>query len=753
MIITKIKYLILLLTVPIIIQGQQYANQSKIDSLLYLIDNTDNDSTLLSSYNSISDLLINEDHEASINYLQNLIEICEQLLLNKETVRTEKQTKYYNRQIAWGNFRIGQILNYYLEYDRSIPFIENAIRKGKELKWEDLVFDSYDVMHFNFYSLNEYENGIRLNDDYYDYAIEHNNKMHQSTSLYYKGWVYFEQRLNNEARLYFEKSLQLAEEANIPERIARSEDALGSILLEEGNHFEAIKYFMRSLNTYEKIGDIAGIAYVNVCLANIYIDQREYDKSLKHLDVAITIKEDNNPDYELIDNDYEYVLTSQASAYSGKGDLQMAKNLLLKAIKSSLIKGNNVPLAESWIALGDLYLQEAKIDSAKLLFTKALNLSKELNFKDYLAESLSGLGRTCLQQKKYDCAENYLLRAKRRYEELKSLNGQKDVNHALYQCYEQNGNSKKALTTYKSYIGFRDSLSREENEREVIKQEYSYQYDKKAFADSLYFAQEQKEIATQLSVQKQRSWFLFAGLGLTVLFGGFIFNRYKVTQNQKRIIEIERDKSDKLLLNILPRETAEELKSDGKVTAKSYEEATVLFSDFVDFTKLSSQHSPHELVSLIDEYFTAFDKIMIKHSVEKIKTVGDAYMAVSGIPNPNPNHAYNCMNAAFEMMDAVKSINMIKKEQSLPYFDMRIGIHSGPLTSGVVGENKFQYDVWGDSVNIASRIESTSERNKINISQSFYDLIEQHKDIKITPRGPINAKGKGVINMYFLEHC
>ncbi|HSQ43645.1 MAG TPA: adenylate/guanylate cyclase domain-containing protein, partial [Ginsengibacter sp.] len=212
-------------------------------------------------------------------------------------------------------------------------------------------------------------------------------------------------------------------------------------------------------------------------------------------------------------------------------------------------------------------------------------------------------------------------------------------------------------------------------------------------------------------------------------------------------LRIEKKKSDDLLLNILPEDIANELKQTGNTKPRSYEVATVMFTDFENFTSKSEKLSPEELVAIIDTCFKKFDEIISKYNIEKIKTIGDAYLCVSGLPDKKDHSAVNVVKAAMEIIDFIYSFRQDANENS--YFDIRIGIHTGPLVAGVVGDKKFAFDIWGDTVNTASRMEQNSEANKINISQSTYDLVKDTFHCKF--RGKRAAKNKGMIEMYFVE--
>ncbi|MFA6260588.1 MAG: adenylate/guanylate cyclase domain-containing protein [Bacteroidia bacterium] len=215
---------------------------------------------------------------------------------------------------------------------------------------------------------------------------------------------------------------------------------------------------------------------------------------------------------------------------------------------------------------------------------------------------------------------------------------------------------------------------------------------------------------------------------------------------QKKIIEDEKIKSDSLLLNILPDEIAEELKLTGEAKARRYNEVTVLFSDFKDFTSISENCSAEDLVHELNECFSAFDDIIEKFDLEKIKTIGDAYMCAGGLPVPDKFSTHRVVLAAVEMQQYLDKRKAEKPDSLL--FQLRIGIHTGPVIAGVVGKKKFAYDIWGDTVNIAARMESSGEPGRINISSSTYELIKNHFECQA--RGKVVAKGKGELDMFFV---
>jgi class 3 adenylate cyclase len=238
-------------------------------------------------------------------------------------------------------------------------------------------------------------------------------------------------------------------------------------------------------------------------------------------------------------------------------------------------------------------------------------------------------------------------------------------------------------------------------------------------------------------------------VSLTVLV--MILALFAVSRIRKsnKVIKIEKSKSDNLLLNILPKSTAEELKTMGQSLPRRYESVTVLFTDFKGFTQITETMPPEKLVDSLGLFFEGFDNIMKKHGLEKIKTIGDAYMCAGGIPEPIPDAAIRTVKAANEMLALTEEINAQKRKAGMGTWGIRIGVHTGPVVAGVIGNHKFQYDIWGDTVNLAARMESSGEPGKINISETTYTEIKD--EIPCTYRGEIAAKNKGNVKMYFVD--
>ncbi len=261
---------------------------------------------------------------------------------------------------------------------------------------------------------------------------------------------------------------------------------------------------------------------------------------------------------------------------------------------------------------------------------------------------------------------------------------------------------------------------------------------------------------SQLDLQKSQRNFFLALAGIIGLMAVGMFLRYfetkkhfAVLQTKNEIIEEEKKKAETLLLNILPAVVANELKINGVAKAQKYDNATVLFSDFINFSGIAESLTPEKLVRQLDFYFKTFDEIIGKYELEKIKTIGDAYMCVGGLPQENANNPLEMVKAALEIQAKLEQLKAERSAKGEPFFEARIGIHTGPLVAGVVGSRKFAYDVWGDTVNVAARLESKSEAGKVNISSATYKQIKSTFACEF--RGKIPIKNRGEVDMYFVK--
>ena len=339
--------------------------------------------------------------------------------------------------------------------------------------------------------------------------------------------------------------------------------------------------------------------------------------------------------------------------------------------------------------------------------------------------------------------------------EVADLQRQKDEINKLRQKDQQTSEQAQQAVAQKDQQLVSVTMEKEKFDRIAAKrQELVKALQSGKSLDSLAFAQDLQE--QELLLQKSKSFrnVLLIILGFGIVMVGLMYRRYLENQKQKkqlqeknRQIQDEQQRSDELLLNILPAAIAEELKMGGKAKARRYDQASVLFVDFKSFTKISEQLTPEELVAELDHYFKAFDFITGQYKLEKIKTIGDAYMVASGLSD-RITSPLNIVRAAVEMQEFLSDMKYEKNLQKKPIFEARMGIHTGPVVAGVVGVKKFAYDIWGDTVNIAARVQEACEPNEINITEAVYNEIRYSFTCQY--RGKLPAKNKGDIDMYYV---
>lgn len=417
-------------------------------------------------------------------------------------------------------------------------------------------------------------------------------------------------------------------------------------------------------------------------------------------------------------------------------------------------------IADVYNNMGTIYEFQGKLELAKEYYVNALELVRKYIKRKYLLlVCINDVGNIELLLGNLPKAEEYLLESLELAREIGLPREIAFSSENLSNYYQRIGDYPRALSYYRDFIQMRDSINSTNAQRAVAREQMNFEFEKK---EAMAAAAHEKEVALKQKEKEQQqvlSLIAVAVLFIVLIFSIYIYRSLLTTRKQKVIIEIkeaetqqEKARSDELLLNILPEQIAEELKRKGESDAQLIEQATVLFTDFKGFTAMSELLSPKDLVKDLHQCFSAFDAICGKYGIEKIKTIGDAYMAAGGLPSPSATHAKDVVLAALEMIEVVRIGKMSKVEQGLPFFDVRIGIHTGPVVAGIVGLKKFQYDIWGDTVNTASRMESSGEAGKVNVSQTTYELLKDDPNFQFASRGMVAAKGKGEMNMWFVSY-
>ena len=324
----------------------------------------------------------------------------------------------------------------------------------------------------------------------------------------------------------------------------------------------------------------------------------------------------------------------------------------------------------------------------------------------------------------------------------------KDIYQGMAVAYAKTADYKKAFKYQTLYADVKDTLYNIETDKKLGKLQFEFDLQKKQGEINLLTKDKALQEA-DLRRQKLVKNAFAAGLGLVFLIALLIFRNYREKVKTNKILDQQKDEIEHLLLNILPAEVAKELQLNGQATPRNFESVSVMFTDFKSFTVIADKMTPQDLVEELNKCFIAFDHIIGKYNLEKIKTIGDAYMCAGGIPSPDNRHAYNMVRASLEIQEYIIENNKRKLEAGLEAWDLRLGLHVGPIVAGVVGKRKYAYDIWGSTVNIASRMESNGEPGRVNISATTYELIKD--EFECSYRGKIYAKNVGDIDMYFVE--
>lgn len=598
---------------------------------------------------------------------------------------------------------------------------------GKTI-WANYIFSKPDSAFIlvdqmlQFSRKNEYANGI-------------------AKSYTYKGTIYYVQGSYPEAIEFYSKGLGISKKIGDIQGQSSTLGNIGAIHILLGNYSAAIKYTQEGLDLALKNKDTSKIAAGYTNLGNIYYYQKEFEPALKYYKKSLTA----------IGSAIKSGLTNNniGAIYIQLKKYKLAEENILRGIELSTRENNKLNLSESWSTMARLYAAQKKYNKAIEFYNKCLDIKKEIG-DAAIGETLYEIGNTFNKKGDHQSAIKYCTKGLSINKNNKLLSEELNCAECLYKAYKSLGNSPKALLYHERSSEIIEALKQEETSKELQQLEYT----KKIIADSIQGAEEKEKVALAHKIEVQEKDFnrnILLGVGLiSLLLAGGFYSRWKFVNNSKKELEKEKEKSDNLLLNILPADIAHELKNTGQAVARNYENTTILFSDFKEFTQISEQMTATELVENINSYFKKFDDIMGKYGIEKIKTIGDAYMAVSGLKNDTAA-AKSTILAALAMQDVITEIAEQKVKEGKQPFQMRVGVHSGPLVAGIVGVKKFQYDVWGDAVNTASRMESNGKIGEVNISDDTYELIKHEADLQFEARGKVAVKGKGEMDMYFVR--
>lgn len=505
------------------------------------------------------------------------------------------------------------------------------------------------------------------------------------------------------------EAIRLRREAGDRLKVSASLNSLGIFLSDIGNYAEALDCCFQSLRIKEELNDKRGIATTLINIGSIYQRVNNPREELKMYERSLSIANQIG-DARLVANNR----LNLGLLYTTTGQDKLALQYL-EGIEDTLLSlGDKSNAIKALNNQGMLFLRVLNYPKALERYQHCHQLATETGNAAGIVASLNNTGEVLIRMNKPEQALPYLQEAL----ELATKQGLKeyikDAHHSLTEYYKLKGDYRTALEQYETQVKLKDELLNIQNLKQLGELHLQYDLERKEREAEIH---QLKNVELKDALEKLKE---------------------------------EKLRSDKLLLNILPEEVAEELKATGTARAKYFAQVTVMFIDIKNFTIISQQLSPEELVSEIDLLFRTYDEIIERYGIEKIKTIGDAYMCAAGLPVPDDNHAANILNAAMDIVTFMEELKYERHQQGKHYCEVRIGVHSGPVVAGIVGSSKFAYDIWGDTVNTASRMESSGEVGRINLSGDTYRLISKQFDC--LHRGKIHAKNKGEIDMYFLEN-
>ena len=514
------------------------------------------------------------------------------------------------------------------------------------------------------------------------------------------GVIYYDQGSHDNALTYYFQSLGMSEKLKDPRRITTALVNIGGVYSQMHDYDKALEYYQKVGRYLPDIDDPLIRSTYLMGLGEVYSLRGNHDEAIKYFTDALEINRETQ--------DYAHNLTMIGKEEFKRGDTSRAIDYLIQALETARVSDLALDQVQTLLAIGDVY-QASDPEKALKAYRDGELLALTMETNEELRDIYKGMSST----------------------------------------FEKKGDFKNAYTYQNKYLELKDLIFNLETDDKIRGLQFDFDLVQKQ--DQIGLLEKEAEI-TELRAKRQKyiMYGTASALGLVFLLALLLVNRYRYVQKTNRIIEDEKNRSDNLLLNILPEETAAELKRNGKVKAKKFDFVTVLFTDFKGFTYLSQHLSPEDLVKSVDYYFSRFDAIMEKYNLEKIKTVGDAYMCAGGLPFPSSDHPVRMVRAAFEIAGVVSNVKE-NPEQGIVPFDIRIGINTGAVVAGVVGTKKFAYDIWGDAVNVAARMETMSEPGKINISEYTYEYIKDYFDCEY--RGEVFVKNKGQMKMYFVNQA
>jgi class 3 adenylate cyclase/Tfp pilus assembly protein PilF len=587
------------------------------------------------------------------------------------------------------------------------------------------------------------EEAIKLNMQARDIASTIGYEKGLATALKTIGNNYYNQSKHIEALDYWNQSLRVFEQIKDDVGVSNMLSNIGVVYMDQGDDEKALEYNLKSLKIAEKTGDKLRIVTAMNNIGAIYYHKKEtHDKALHYYLQALKLNNEIDDQYGI-----GTIAANIGEIYFEKKDYASALNYYKQSMKA-YEKGSPEDLPYPMNAIGKVFTSTGGYIAALSMHERALSLSKKIDNKQYIAQSFLGIADAYKNKKDLKSAIASYLEAEVAAKEANSLHELKIIYEGLAISYAATSDFKNAFKYQALFTSVINDLYNIEADKKLVHLQFDFDLQKKqGQIDLLTKDQTLKEV--QLKRQMLERNTLIIGLSLVLLIAILIFRNYRIKVKTNKILDKQKVEIESLLLNILPAEVAKELQVTGKSKPREYDLVSVLFTDFKGFTSIADKMSPQDLVEELSSCFVAFDTIIEKNNLEKIKTIGDSYMCAGGIPTLDNQHPFNIVKAGLEIQKYIIENNKQREESGLVPWEIRIGIHVGPIVAGVVGKKKYAYDIWGSTVNIASRMESSGVPGQVNISASVYEIIKEKYNCIY--RGKIYAKNVGDVDMYLID--
>jgi adenylate cyclase len=637
------------------------------------------------------------------------------LLLTLMTVFASPLRAQDNREAAWldslakskpDSSRVNLLLNLSKYYLNSSPeqakiYGQKALDLSRTIKYSPGIALAYKNLGLSYYMFGDYQ-GALFNFGLALKAYGLLGDIEQEARLLNNfGSVYYDRGQDDSALDYYFKSYALAEQLDDKVRMATVLNGIGIVYLnKKATQGKALENFLKSLKLADEAKDKYVIGGASVNAGELYQKMKMEDSALYYFSISLEAYKNTV--------DIAYPLNEIGNVYEQKGDFRRAQNYHTRAYNIALPFDSKLDMAQSQLGLGRIFNSENEYRNAVNAYTDALRMASSISSKKEMDSAYAGLASSNRKLKDFAKADMYQLL----YSNLSDTLNNQDLS---------------------------DKLTHLQTNFEIVQRQ-----------NKINLLTKDKELQNlNLKRQKLVKNAFALGFLMIIIIASLIYRGYwnKVKTNQ--ILDKQKVQIENLLLNILPAEVALELQTTGQATPRFYKSVSVLFTDFKSFTSHAEALTPQEVVSELNTCFIAFDDIVEKYHLEKIKTIGDSYMCAGGIPTTDEAHPQNIIRAGLDIIKFMKQRNASRLEMGLDPWDLRVGIHIGPVVAGVVGRKKYAYDIWGSTVNIASRIESNGEPGQVNISAETYNCIKDQ--FSCTYRGKIWAKNVGEIDMYFVD--